>query len=1118
MPTTSIELRAFDPGKKVSKALTDAHRMFNDSVNFFSSLLLLMRGEPYFDQSGIRVEVAQITKDLLGHLPQAARAPQLTAQIQSEFKKVFAHIVKLPAPSAANRFHCDLFTTTFMAKTKPTLPQTMTWSTIKDAKARLQAADAWAQAATNQQFLKPKTKATAWIKLRQSGDHSQRLRWPAAYVKWTETHADDASIDAINTLRSLGALPLVVPDCADLGDVKWNRGAFRQAIEAIKGWSACDDLVKDRYADLGKAWVDHRAEHPPTVNDSILRDYEKERFVSIKKITKKSLRRQARPFKIGLNTVRFWDVVRARLDEVIEKADKAGNPVTRDDLVATVKGAQASLGKRKRLGDCNLFCYLADPAKAVVWDRVIDYAWENDLNRRIHETKRDAAYSAPHYASHPKWLQYEGLRSSNLNNYTLISTDQGQLIIKIKLPPKAGYDGEIALNLMPSRQCRTPIVTEEEVKKTEDCVEPEQTSSKKRKARKVFDYHLDYTSGSDGGRLRSKSGRKHGQDRKVSARVGGVFIRFDRDYLTRNETKFKSGRPGPIRVKLTLDVNVNPSDQRFSRNGLAWIDNLGDFGKTSKMEPGEWPKLPEGLRTMSVDLGQRYAAATAMYEIVHRPQLGIEDPDSIQLPDQSVYAKALDMRKMGHPHIIKLDGEDPSHQTLALRSAVFEELFDLRSEFYENRSLLRAAETTDQATRLLQVPTLKGFENSDAGVWATEVLNRWRAADKILSAKVKVWRKKLRQIVTNPRAIDYVRGRNYHGGISMWHIDFLSQVHRFLKSWSHRARRPGEINRQNRKKSGEFGARLSARIRNLKKTRVGEVARAIINQARGAGCALILIEDLGEYKATKANMRSNNRRLMNWAQRSIVKKLEELAKLYAIRIHTVSPDYTSRFYYKNGAPGIRCLKITESNINREYLIERARKLGLFPLKENDLLPDDGGNIFVSMAAGQLKYTQADINAARSLAHRFFTRYTRLYKLYLTRTDGGWLFDPDSAKSTTSKLGDVGAPDKKRSGPSRNEVAAKKTGISKKTIFLETSNGTYHHGEHISDVVAANTKKDKGVIIFRDPSGAVFRSTTWFPKKTFWSRVQNEILDEMKSAKKISNLIPILSVSELSESV
>jgi IS605 OrfB family transposase len=75
-------------------------------------------------------------------------------------------------------------------------------------------------------------------------------------------------------------------------------------------------------------------------------------------------------------------------------------------------------------------------------------------------------------------------------------------------------------------------------------------------------------------------------------------------------------------------------------------------------------------------------------------------------------------------------------------------------------------------------------------------------------------------------------------------------------------------------------------------------------------CSVIVLENLERYRTSQERTRSENSRLMQWAHRAIIEKLEDMCRPFGITLMLVDPAFTSHFDSRNGLPGVRVNQVS----------------------------------------------------------------------------------------------------------------------------------------------------------------------------------------------------------------
>jgi IS605 OrfB family transposase len=155
-------------------------------------------------------------------------------------------------------------------------------------------------------------------------------------------------------------------------------------------------------------------------------------------------------------------------------------------------------------------------------------------------------------------------------------------------------------------------------------------------------------------------------------------------------------------------------------------------------------------------------------------------------------------------------------------------------------------------------------------------------------------------------------------------------------------------------------------------------------------CSVIVLENLERYKTSQERTRTENSRLMKWAHRAIVEKLEDMCKPFGITIMLVDPAFSSRFDSFTGLPGVRVNSVSRG-FDKQYpynkwVNDKTKKgddtqlardikslVKLFEsnqqYKDTLLLAVEGGKEFLSVRGSNKDIQNADINAAVNIGLR-----------------------------------------------------------------------------------------------------------------------------------------------------
>jgi IS605 OrfB family transposase len=155
-------------------------------------------------------------------------------------------------------------------------------------------------------------------------------------------------------------------------------------------------------------------------------------------------------------------------------------------------------------------------------------------------------------------------------------------------------------------------------------------------------------------------------------------------------------------------------------------------------------------------------------------------------------------------------------------------------------------------------------------------------------------------------------------------------------------------------------------------------------------CSVIVLENLERYKTSQQRTKAENSRLMQWAHRNVVQKLEDLCKPFGITIMLVDPSFSSRFDCRSGLPGVRVNSVSrgfdqqmpyaswamqqDSKKNPTKLAQDIAAVKRMFEEVSDfkgqlMIPVEGGKEFLPVCAKEGDALNADINAAVNIGLR-----------------------------------------------------------------------------------------------------------------------------------------------------
>jgi len=702
----------------------------------------------------------------------------------------------------------------------------------------------------------------------------------------------------------------------------------------------------------------------------------------------------------------------------------------------------------------------------VVWETEDFIKTVKDYHSTLSKLGRlapSARYTFPDKISSPRWLMYEYRGGGNLKNYEVTCENN---ILKLNLPLlKKNADEKFDEN-------------------------PYSFDLAKSEQFKVIE--------ADGKNVKFKSG-----DEEFIGKFGGA------DLLVKLDGTGKTVKFAYFKIAMEVDKKLPYDDfEKVSSKIMHYFSNA--YGETKADRHLDEISLAiqarHPIRVMSVDLGQQSFGACSVFQLAPKsdenkgkfvlpvvlPKLSDVDPEWVAVHKRSF----LD----------KLPGEDVSDKVIESRKKAMDEVKSLKREVNILRDVLKIINQSNLAKKQKLIEQSKKYYENEIYKAKLEELSKLTTADEIsikaqeffseyeqiLADKIKAWRNETRGR----------NKRNYYGGKSMWMIEYLTEVRVLLLRWSTHPRRAGKVVRQNKEKFGTVCKKLLTHINNLKDDRAKTGADLLIQSARGfvydekthswvqkfEPCNVIAFEDLRRYDFNSGKTKQENSRLMKWAHRNIIDKIKGQAALYGISIYdSTDPAYTSKFYAKTNAPGIRCRPLKNEDFTdsvlSEYLKNRIEdfynKDEIQKLKVGDVIPMEGGKLFATIDSGKLKIVHADLNASWNLQRRFWNRHSDLLN-FTTKLSGNkiQIKNDDDGKRWSGKL--------------------KLNGF-KNCGLIKTDSGDYKITDNKTDTVEKSNDSKYAPNLFRDASGEFFKNQAdiFIDKAKFENIVSTKIVEKLK---------------------
>lgn len=1093
-----LKTRTGPEAEQLRKGIWRTHRLINEGIAYYMNWLVLMRQEPIGDRPKTDIQL-----ELMSKICEQQKKNNWSGEVkEEEILTLLRQLYELIVPSSTGMGgDAQMLSRKFL-------------SPLTDPESQ-------GGKGTSKAGRKP-----GWLTKKEAGDPT----WEEDKKKADARKQADPTAIVLDGLEAFGLKPLMPLFTDEQHDIQWlpkskkqfvrtwDRDMFQQAIEKMLSWESWNIRVTDERRKLEEKITHFEATHLSGDTDWVkgLEYYQQNRQIEL-------VNESFTPiddYKITPRQVRGWD-------RVYEKWSKLDSSTTSEELWKLVVKTQKSMNRG--FGDPKLFKFLTEPDNRYIWtghpERLYHFAAYNNLLKKLSEAKEMATFTLPDAIKHPLWIRYDA-RGGNIHSYTLQQRDPKHLSVILDKMLWTGNDGQwterenVEIPIAPSKQLNHNF--------------------------KLFD-------NSDG--KQKIEYRDYSSGISLKGTLGGSKIQFDRKYLEKSIKKITNGNIGSVFFNLVMDLEplqeIKNGRLKTPIGQALEIKTLGlEWPKVTNYKSEElvqWLQItPEtnalgvksiatGMRIMSIDMGQRTAAAVSIFEVVKEKEENNQSKLYYKISDTGLYA--LHRRSL----LLSLPGEEATREAREKRTRRKKAYYSIRKQVRLLSDILRlhTKDTPEEREKAIaritssiyQVDTiqdkeiwlnemeyLKSLTYHQQEEWKQSVISSHHRLEFNVGKAVSMWRKSLSE------------GRQNLFGLSLLNIEELEETRKLLVSWSKRARTPEEVRRIDRNE--KFGQNLLDHIQNVKDDRLKQMANLIVMTALGykydehqkcwkeayPACQVILFEDLGRYLFKMDRPRSENSKLMKWAHRSIPKMVYMQGELYGIQVGDVRSEFSSRFHAKTGAPGIRCHSLTEddlksgSSLIKELIEAKFLTDDKVPLlKPGDIVPRQGGELFVTLGShwnrgkNKLAVIHADINAAQNLQKRFWQQNSEIFRIpcRLVKTKDGEFYIPKYQSKLIQKyLGNgkfieiQGQPNVyKWENSSKIKV---KTDFSLETANLadlENLDGLEYFEQALEE---AQEVRGGYQTLFRDPSGYFYHNKdTWHPQKDFWSKVTSIIEKQLR---------------------
>ncbi|MBQ5561364.1 MAG: type V CRISPR-associated protein Cas12b [Lachnospiraceae bacterium] len=1056
MAVISIKLKAYTDKEKKEKIFA-AHKLFNQLVARFEELLKLIRQKDYYylDEEGEQYKSEdEVKQELMAYLKQYTSAVNVE-QVMELLKRLEDIIMERGSQCAAQLvkiYNKDSTGGTNniekIVEPEPEWVQYYDEKTEKFSEKKYRVmADAWLASEEGQKAIQPiingSGRSSAFKKA-----YLEKRDWYKSFVKDQKKYRKDLKDGLSFLLSSLEkekVFPLIAIDNELIANYSvYVKLALKTALENFASYLACDEKTRNNFQEMQELFM--KAERDITENYA--KEYE---------IIKKYLDEQ---YEYTETDVYLTKRMTRGVKEILTKFKKCANETERLSVIKAFP--------KDKMGDYNLFHYLAleEVNKNISFKAIQELIAYYQKKQKFDNARKCAAYTTADAINSKRYLMYENAKGSNYKKYKLFEVDN-HLFIKIPIllaENNKYFEEECVFELANSKQFSGPIDDDGKKMANVKFVDSTNvkvcfTNSKKifMNNQVVFEEHIGMLGGADIRPTTDSDGN-----------IKDVFVSL------------------PINVDNCFEDAKDKDNEKIGRYFLKAYD-----GKDRK-EAIIFDK--KRIRALSVDLGLKQIAACSVGSIIF-------DADKT-LQDDIVIERSFHLA---------LEGEKVSGKIEKMRNDAMLELNELRTQINYLSFLKRVYNSSDieKRKKLISSAIVYTKNEEKLNIYRECLqLNNIEAMNEILSKQYDFKIREMNDRMSEFRSSVYTRKgkRKYCAGKSYWSLMYLEQLRKVIISWNSLSFRIYEKNTTMTKQYGVTATKLLKHINHIKEDRIKTAADLIVQSARGYiydnnlkinnykggawnkkydECNVIIFEDLRRYSFTSDRPKQENSKLMRWTHSALIDEVKRQATIYGICVVEIAAGFTSKFFYENQAPGIRCDRLTKNDFDnqgilKEYVANRIPEEYLNKrLEVGSLVPSAIGSIFVSLNKNrELICINADINASLNLLHRFFEQQTMMVKVPTRNKDGKLVLDLDLKNNDKNKL--LKGKILKRFGTLKLKITKNEIGNFK---IVETGNKNVDDAEVGQDIVYS---------LFNDNTGVFFENDEWVGYTLFWEKVKKDI--------------------------
>lgn len=1064
MAVVSYKLKVVADKEKKEK-IFEAHKLFNKLVATFEEFLKLIRQKDYYykDDDGEHYKSEEeVTQELKEYLEKNTNIENIekVMQLLPRFENIIIEKGSQAAGQLTKLYNKESTGgTNNLEKIIDPLPEWVNHYNEKtdefDEKKYKRMADDWISSEDGQKAIQPimsgSGRASAFKKA-----YLENKPWYKGFVKDQTKYRKDAT-DGLGfllfSLEKENAFPLLYLDKQLIEKYSvYVRLALKTALENFASYLACDEKTRTKYAEKRELFV----EEEKKIKECYEKEYE---------LINKYLQEQ---YDYTETDVYLTKRMTRGIEEIIGKFNNCTNE---DERMNVLKNIQEDKQKKNKMGDFNLFHYLAfDANKEISLKAIQELLSYYQKKQQYDNARKCAAYTTADAINSKRYIMYENVTNNNFKNYRFYK-QENRLFIKF---PILRYDDneyveeELELQLADSKQLSGPL-NDEGFKESQ--IEFDSTS-------KI--------------RIRFANSKKIISDNRIvneefTGIPGGVDIVPIVDINNSIKDIFVSV---PITLDKVFEDGQGEDNERIGKYFLKAYD--GKIRKEANMFDNK------RIRALSVDIGLKQVAACSVGSIIFDANKSLQDDIDVE-----------------RSFLLALEGEKVSSKILRYRNDAMLELKKLKTsiDYLSFLKRLYNCQDTEKRNKLINNAIIHTNSAEKINVYRQCLMVNDDEVRTILSCQYDSTIKEMNLRMKEFRSGSYTKKgyKKYCGGKSYWSLCFLEEVRKIIMSWNSLSYRINEDNKLMSKQYGVSASNLLLHINRKKDDRIKTAADMIVQAARGYvynenpnicnykggawekkydECNVIVFPNLKRYTFSTDRPRQENSRLMKWSHAALIGEVKRQASVYGIYVVEIGTAFSTKFYHQNQAPGIRCDRLTKNDFN-DYGVLKSSVASKIPeeylkkkLKVGSLIPSDIGSIFVSLDSnGNLIRINSDINASLNLLKRYFLQQTMLGSIPTCVIDGKLSIKIDEKNPDINKLLKGGML--KRFGETKPKI----TQINNfDDEFKLVSKNSKKNEINVSD--------DKLSVFFNDESGTFFDSDKWITSSRFWEKVNRDINDAL----------------------